>query len=131
MTIVVYCPKCGSEVSEEMSFCPKCGAAIKAGQITPETRVPTTYRRSEKAEKEEKDEKNEKGEKHEKREYGFLGPLIGGVVLMLLGLTAFLEVTGYANRTLLWAVFFVIVGVIVIIGAIYGATLASRRHPRT
>ena len=128
---MVYCPKCGSEVSEEMSFCPKCGASLKVGQAVPETRATTTYRRHEKDEKDEKGEKNEKGEKHEKREYGFLGPLVGGLVLILLGLTVFLETMGYANRTLLWAVFFVVVGAMVIIGAIYGAILASRRHPRT
>lgn len=126
----MYCPKCGGEVSEEMSFCPKCGATLKAGQVSVETRPTTARRRDEKAEKHEKDEKDEKGEKHEKREYSFLGPFIGGLVLIMLGLTAFLEVTGTFNRTLVWAVFFVVVGLIVIIGAIYGAMLASRRHPK-
>jgi len=128
---LVYCPKCGSEVSEEMGFCPRCGASLKTGQAVPETRTAATYRRHEKDEKDEKGERNEKGEKHEKREYGFLGPLIGGLVLILLGLTVFLETMGYANSTLLWAVFFVVVGAMVIIGAIYGAILASKRHPAT
>ncbi len=121
-----YCPKCGSKIDEEMAFCPKCGVALKAGQVSAEAR-PTTYRRHE---KDEKDEKHEKGEKHEKRGYSFLGPLIGGLVLIVIGLTSYLEITGYADRRSVWAVFFVVIGVIIIVGAIYGSMMASKRNPR-
>lgn len=27
--MVIYCPKCGKEVSEEANFCPNCGSQIK------------------------------------------------------------------------------------------------------
>jgi UDP-N-acetylmuramyl pentapeptide phosphotransferase/UDP-N-acetylglucosamine-1-phosphate transferase len=121
-----YCPKCGAKIDEDAAFCPKCGVALKAGQVSAETR-PYIRRRHE---KDEKDEKDEKGEKHEKRGYSFLGPLIGGLILIVIGLTSYLEITGYADRRSVWAVFFVIIGVIIIVGAIYGSIIAGRRNPK-
>lgn len=122
-----YCPKCGSEVSEEMVFCPKCGAALKIEQTPAETR-PKPYRRDEKAEKTEKTEKTEKREKHE---YGFIGPLIGGLILIFVGLAAYLKIVLNINQGVVWAFFFVIIGIVIIVLAVYGAMMASRRHPRT
>jgi hypothetical protein len=127
-----YCPKCGNQVDEEMTFCPKCGAPLKvenATAATPETR-PAPYRRDEKTEeKSEKHEKREKHEKHEKREYGFMGPLIGGVILLFIG--ASLYVRDNLSARMVWALFFVLVGLLVIIGGAYGVIMAGRRHPRT
>jgi uncharacterized membrane protein YvbJ len=125
---MAFCPKCGSKIEEEMSFCPKCGASLKEGQVAqPRT---ATHRRDEKAEKHEKDEKGEKVEKHEKREYSFIAPLIGGLILIFLGMTSYLEITNFARREMLWAFFFVMVGVVVIVAAIFGAMMAGRRHPK-
>jgi predicted lipid-binding transport protein (Tim44 family) len=127
-----YCPKCGSKIEEGMSFCPKCGASLNAERIvgvTPATEP--AYRRDEKTEeKSEKHEKGEKHEKHEKYEYGFMGPLIGGVILLFLGAALYLNATGY-NAALLWALFLVLIGVLIIVGGIYGVMMAGRRHPRT
>ena len=125
-----YCPKCGEEIQEEMAFCPKCGAPLKAPQAAvPPTRT-VTYRR-EKEEKEEKREKDEKGEKHEKHEHAFIGPLIGGLVLIFMGLAFYLQMIMPESRGMLGALFFIIIGIAIIVGALYGAILASRRHPRT
>ena len=127
-----YCPKCGSKVEEQMSFCPKCGAPLnveKVATVTPESKP--AYRRDEKTEeKSEKHEKREKSEKHEKREYGFVGPLIGGVILLFIGASLYLTATG-TNVLILWALFFVLIGVLIIVGGIYGVIMAGRRHPRT
>jgi uncharacterized membrane protein YvbJ len=125
-----YCPKCGSKIDEEMAFCPKCGAALKAESVAAPR---TTYRRNEKSEKDEKNEKdgrNEKSEKHEKHGYSFLGPLIGGLVLIFIGLTSYLQITQAIDTKMMWAFFFVIVGVIIIVGGIVGVAMAGRRHPR-
>jgi len=124
-----YCPKCGSKVEEGMSFCPKCGASLNVERVVnvPPTTGPT-YRRDEKTE--EKSEKHEKGEKHEKYEYGFMGPLIGGLILLFIGAALYLNATGY-NAAILWALFFVLIGVLIIVGGIYGVIMAGRRHPRT
>jgi cation transport ATPase len=136
-----YCPKCGSKISEEMTFCPNCGASLKT--VQPAMAVPPTApphgEKAEKGEKQEKREKEardqrekqEKGEKHEKRQYGFAGPLIGGVVLIFFGLMLFISLTTSIGWGILWAFFVVIIGIIIIIGAIYAATMASRRHPST
>jgi cation transport ATPase len=128
-----YCPKCGSKVEEEMSFCPKCGAPLhveKVASATPET-IPTYYSRDEKTEeKSEKHEKHEKGEKHEKHEYSFMGSLIGGMILLFIGAALYLSATGY-HVAVLWALFFVLIGVLIIVGGIYGVIVAARRHPRT
>jgi uncharacterized membrane protein YvbJ len=125
-----YCPKCGAKVTEEMSFCPKCGAPLEAAQAPAEPRL-REYRRGEKSEKGEKAEKREKSEKTEKHELGFLGPLIGGLILIFLGIAAFIGVSypHYGLRTFL-AFFLLLIGVIVIVAAIYGAFVLRKRHPK-
>jgi len=127
-----FCPKCGNKITEDMVFCPKCGAPLKVEQAAPQPARPPTYRheKEEKSEKgEEKGEKHEKREKHEKHEYGFMGPLIGGVILLFIGAALYLNVIGY-NMAVLWALFFVLIGVLIIVGGIYGVIMAGRRHPR-
>lgn len=149
------CPKCGARTREGMNFCPNCGASLQVVEAaptppTPRTEAPPTapsapapaaptYRgeKEEKGEKQEKNQRDEKHEKmeeeqrHEKREYDFMGPLIGGLFLMFVGFILYLVVTGSASIELAGALFFIILGIVVIIGAIYAATMASRRHPQT
>jgi hypothetical protein len=127
MGVMLYCPKCGASVNEEMSFCPKCGASLKGATSTSEAR-PTPYWRDEKSEKGEKYEKREKREKHE---YAFIGPLIAGLILIFVGFSTYLQVTGAFHAEVLSALFFVFIGVIVIVLGIYAAVMAARRHPRT
>ncbi|MCP8310713.1 MAG: zinc ribbon domain-containing protein [Candidatus Methylarchaceae archaeon HK02M1] len=117
-----YCPKCGTEVREEMTFCPKCGAPLKA---PPAGYRPEKYEKREKEEKEER-EKREKTEKYEKREFGVVGPIIGGLILIFLGLIFYFQIIGFARIEILGALFFFILGIIIIIGAVY----AMKRHPR-
>jgi len=141
-----YCPKCGTKVSEEMSFCPNCGAPLKVEKPAVEAAPPAPpapaappappYRaekaeKREKREKEEKHEKKEKAEKHEKREYGYIGPLIGGLILIALGTMFFLVVMGSITWGASWAIFLIVIGIIIIVGAMYAASMAARRHPQT
>jgi uncharacterized membrane protein YvbJ len=130
--IMPYCPKCGTKVDEDTVFCPKCGASIKGVQAAP-SRVEYRHEKREKEEKNERDrdEKREKGEKHEKRGVGLIGPIIGGLVLIFLGLAYFLENTGVIERGVIWAFFLVAIGVIIIIGAFIGLSMAYRRNPQT
>jgi uncharacterized membrane protein YvbJ len=125
-----FCPKCGNKISEDMAFCPKCGAPLKVEQATAQPARPPTYRH-EKEEKSEKEEKREKSEKHEKHEYALIGPLIGGLILIFLGLMSYLSYAKIVDQKVWGALFFIFVGMIIIFGAIYGAILASRRHPKT
>lgn len=131
-----YCPKCGNKIDETMAFCPHCGASLKAvpsGQPAPAQPYPRKDEKSEKNEKQEKQEKRdhpEKGEKQEKGEYGFVGYLIGGLILITLGLFSVLTLSGYYTSGESWAVMLLIIGVIIIIGAIYVATVARKRSPQ-
>jgi uncharacterized membrane protein YdbT with pleckstrin-like domain len=152
-----YCPKCGDKVDEEMAFCPKCGAPLKgeqaqdlkerAAEFAERTReqgreirermreerrrLRGQRRRDEKGEKNEKEEKSEQPEKHEKREFSFIGPLIGGLILLFLGYAFYAQITGYQKPEIVWAIMFVAVGVVIIASVIYGATTTRRRYPKT
>jgi len=121
-----YCPKCDTKIRAEMSFCPKCGEPLKVVQPTAEAMPPTPYR----AEKAEKREKGEKEERYEKREYEYVGPLTGGLFLMLVGLIFYFMVTASLRWETAGALFFIVLGIIIMVGAIYGVTVAARRHPK-
>ena len=134
-----YCPKCGNKVDETMAFCPRCGASLKGtspGQPAPSSQpYPRRNEKSEKNEKNEKQEKNnrqEKGQNQEKGETGFIGYLIGGLILITLGLFSILQISNYfeTNSGQSWAIMLLIIGVIIIIGAIYVAMTARKRSPQ-
>jgi len=125
------CKNCGNKVSEEMAFCPKCGAPLKAPAVSA-VQQEVRPSKGEKAEKHEKHEKREKEEKHEKSEFSFLGLIIGGLILIIIGLTSYLQITGIIDvkiREILWAIFLIAVGVILIVGAFYAMTTAKKRNP--
>ncbi len=126
-----YCPKCGTKVSEEMGFCPKCGASLKAQQAPAEAVSPPALQRVEKGEKEERRERMEKTGGYERREFAFLGPLVGGLVLIFLGVVFYYAVTGSFRLEILGALFLVVIGIIVIGGAVSAAIIVTRRHPET
>ena len=132
-----YCYKCGSEVKEENSFCPKCGVSLKSGGHRPhmsfEPSISEKAEKQEKQEKNEKDEKMEKGEqqeKYEKQEFGVLGPLIGGVVLILFGFILYLTVSGSLDLRSFLPFILIIIGAIVIVGILIGVIKARGKNPR-
>lgn len=127
--------KVGKEIGEKVA---KRGKEIgervaeKAEEIG--ERAEERARRAEKEEKQEKQEKGEhyeKGEAYEKREFSFIGPLIGGLIVIFLGVLLYLQVTGYFGIEMAGALFFVIIGVIVIAVGLYAASVARKRHPQT
>src|SRR3972149_2641456 len=133
-----FCPKCGNKVDETMTFCPRCGASLKAEapvQVAPAT-APTRQRgeKAEKGEKQEKHEKQEpekgeKGEKHEKGEFGFVGLLVGGLIMILIGFFALLRIYDYVPAGMDAAFVLLIIGVIIIIAAVYFTGMARKRYP--
>lgn len=147
--VMPFCPKCSNEVNEEMDFCPKCGASLKGeppwdlekwgkefGERMAKRGREIGERMSEGAkgaemdEKYEKDGQYEKAEVQEKREFAFIGPLIGGLILIFLGLMFYLQVTGSLNIELVGASFFIVIGGIIIAAGIFAVTMARRRHPQ-
>ena len=119
-----YCPKCGAEVSEEIKFCSKCGAPL--GPLPPRMR----REKEEKGEKHEKREKAEKAEKHEKREYGYIGPLMGGLILIVVGLMAYLAAISPMSARYWGPILLIAVGVIILVIVIYAAMTAAERSPK-
>ncbi len=119
-----YCPKCGAEVGEEMTFCPKCGATLGA------PRPPARREKAEKQEKQEKQEKSEKAEKQEKGEWGLIGPLVGGLILILVGLMAYLATISPIYTRNWGGILLIGVGAVILVIAIYAAITAAGRSPR-
>jgi len=115
-----YCPKCGNQVDDTMTFCPRCGASLKVDSGARATTPPYSpqYR-----------QKGEKAEKQEKGSYGFVGWLIGGLVLITIGIFSILSINFNFDVRQGWAFFLLIIGIIVIVGAIYIATQARKRSP--
>ncbi|MCW3997995.1 MAG: zinc-ribbon domain-containing protein [Candidatus Bathyarchaeota archaeon] len=128
-----YCAKCGNKIDENMAFCPRCGAPLKPGV---KAAAPFQTQRGEKAEKAEKQEKNEKqepekSEKQEKSEYGFIGWLIGGLILIAVGLIAVLQFSNIIPSGTMGPILFLIVGCLIIIAALYYVFSARKRNPIT
>ena len=123
------CTKCGAEVEEGMIFCPKCGAPMKLEEHV-DWRQEARQKRREWREQRRAARHAEKSEKTEKHGYPFIGPIIGGAILLSLGaLLYYAAITNLSNE-LVSAFFFVAVGIIVVVLAAYAAILAARRHPR-
>ena len=93
-----YCPKCGNKVEETMAFCPHCGTSLKVaatpGQPAP---APQGLIADKKKPKRMRNKRKirilKKGEKQEKSEHGFIGFLIGGLILITIGIFSLLELT--------------------------------------
>ena len=124
------CPKCGSEVDEKMAFCPKCGAPLKMERPSNLRDEWRTKRREWREQRREQRRRIRQAENTEKHEYMFLGPLIGGVVLVIFGAFLYTLMVGVFSVQLLGALFLVFIGVIIIVAALYSIAVAKRRHPR-
>ena len=139
MNFMSYCPKCGNQVDETMTFCPKCGASLKmevptkpaapAAVPSPTSQRNEKNEKNEKGEKHEKNQPNEKGEKHEKGEFGFIGWLIGGIIIIVIGIFAYARAVGFITSPVENALVLLIVGIAVIIVAVWLSTMARRRSP--
>jgi heme/copper-type cytochrome/quinol oxidase subunit 4 len=135
--VMPYCPKCGNKVEENMTFCPRCGAPLKmeaqaAQAPSAPPAPPQPPMRNEKQEKGEKKEKQEpeKREKHEKGEFGYIGFLIGGLVVIVLGVIAFLRVSGTIVGAWEGPLTLLVIGLAIIVVGVYVAILAKRRNPQ-
>src|SRR5579875_768758 len=113
-----FCPRCGSQVPADAAFCPRCGAQLSATTQAPTPSQPPTpyYSRREyrRHEKQEKNEKAEKGEKGRGPGGSLIGPIVGGLILIWLGVTFYLQESGVISSSNWWAYFLVGIGVILI-----------------
>lgn len=124
-----FCSRCGSQIPAGAGFCPNCGLAVStgAGQAAAGPGTSFGYSRSHQ-EKHEKREKNEKHEKNEKGRGGELtGAITGGLVLIWLGVTFFLQENNYISSSNWWAYFLMGIGAILILQGVL--SYATSRRP--
>ena len=132
-----FCHNCGAQLVPGAIYCQRCGtpvpgAAPPAGSAVPSPATPGPaypnypYRR--RHEKQEKNEKNEKGEKGEKggKGFGIIGPVVGGLILVWLGVTFFLAQNGTLVWSNWWAYFIAGIGAILILQGILMFGLSRR-----
>ncbi len=106
---MVYCHNCGTKNDDDDEFCSKCGEPLKdvrdyGGRRRPRHHDDRYYR--------------ERQECFNLPHGNIIGPLIGGIILIFIGLAAF---TGFQDIwTYIWPAIIIIVGLLIIIGAIYG-----------
>jgi rRNA maturation protein Nop10 len=114
-----FCPKCGSEVTSDAAFCPKCGAQLVVSAIPPVTPVPPVERRRHDEKREKGEKQGEKGEKQEKGGDKTV-PIVGGLILIWLGVMAYLAQTQYMGITWAngWGYFLLGIGVILVLQAV-------------
>lgn len=110
-TGLVYCTKCGTKNEDNSEACEKCGAPLQLSR--PEKR----YRSAD-------DCFGPRERRHMEDECfglphgGAIAGIIFGVIIVFIGLAIFSGVTDLWN--LLWPLVLVIIGVLIIAGAIYG-----------
>jgi zinc-ribbon domain len=125
-----FCANCGRKVPQDAAFCPNCGNQTASATSTPpssSTPPPYAYGRH-RHEKQEKQEKGEKSEKNEKGRGGDMsGALAGGMILIWLGVTFFLQENGYISSSNWWAYFLMGIGAILIIQGVM--RYATSRRP--
>ncbi len=92
-----YCPNCGNQVDETVAFCPRCGTSLK-GAASPEPTPPEHFNLYEKPQNQEAPVP-EKVEKKEKTEHGFIGYLMGGLILVTIGIFGLFDLTNPANSS--------------------------------
>jgi hypothetical protein len=130
-----FCHNCGAPLVPGAAFCARCGTSLTATTATPPSPPPSApqpeypYRRHrhEKQEKQEKYEKNEKGEKGG-RGTGIIGPLTGGLILIWLGITFYLQQANVVPFNQNWWAYFISgIGAILILQGIL--LFAMHRRP--
>jgi uncharacterized membrane protein YvbJ len=98
---MVYCDSCGKQNEEDAEYCSKCGNPLKGGQNMRDSR----------------DHRQRQRNECFGLPYGnIIVPIIIGVILILIGLSS---VYGFHFWTYIWPILIVIVGILIIAGAIY------------
>jgi uncharacterized membrane protein YvbJ len=103
---MVYCSKCGTQNPDNATICSNCGAHLyTVGQQYPGSER-EHYRRVE-------------GECFGLPNGGMIVSMVVGVIIILIGIGVFLQVT-YGITVNFWPLVLVIIGVLIVLGALYG-----------
>lgn len=101
--MMVYCHNCGTKNEDDAEFCSKCGTPLKEN-------VERGHR--------EKQHKRQRDECFGLPHGNIIGPLIIGFILILAGLSS---IYGFEFWQYLWPALIVLIGILIIAGAIYRA----------
>lgn len=96
-----------------MRYCPKCGVSIGAVRISR-----GSY------------EKQEKQEKYEKGEGSRSWALLGGFILIVFGLVSIVSTYAHIPSLSRGGILLVLVGIVIMVIAVYGVTRAARTNPK-
>ncbi len=105
-----YCPKCGAQMDDSLSFCPSCGTPM-AAPVAPAAVVPSTDHT---AEFDPKDISDNKGVAVLPYRLGFIGVLIASIILN--APSPYVEF--HKRQGLKICVTFLLISVVLIVGAI-------------
>jgi len=113
-----------------MTFCPRCGAPLTVGHKLPH---PTPSRGFSTETRKAKNRRRMSGERRETRERRVrLRRLVNrGFILIVLGLFAIAGTVGFLNEPTRNALMLLIIGVAVIVVAVFLSTRARKRYPPT
>jgi len=101
--MMVYCHNCGTKNEDDVEYCSKCGTLLKED-------VERRYR--------PKHRQRQRDECFGLPHGNMILPIIIGVILILAGLSS---IYGFEFWQYLWPVIIVLIGLLIIVGAIYGA----------
>ncbi len=117
-----YCPKCGDVIDGTIVFCPKCGTTLKDAAPIQEASA------SGEQEKTEKQESPAVVDIQEKNQYDFVKYLASGLIIIVLGVFAILDLTIHNFDTgQAIPIALILIGIIIIIAAIY-VTVPTRKY---
>ena len=134
---MTFCPRCNTPTKDTMKFCTKCGNPLKQttnnpNQTQPQTTTPPPTQESNQQTREKEELKNQQATnpKQGRGERGAISCLIGGLILITLGAFAVMQISNpnAANTGQNWAIMLLLIGVIIITGAIYIAL--TTQHPK-
>lgn len=108
---MVYCHECGTKNDDDAEYCSKCGSSLKGNGDDPDERH--RYRRDYRY--------RQRNECFGLPYGGLIVGIIFGVLLILFGISS---IYGFALMRYIWPIIIVIVGILIIAGAI---TSYSRR----
>ena len=107
MTRLVYCTKCGSKNEDTAVVCVKCGASLQTGT--------TESRRFER--------RRAEGECFGLPHGGAIAGIVIGIIILLWGFLELSKQQGWVAQDInIWWLVIIIIGVLMVIGAVYRAT---------
>lgn len=110
---MVYCPKCGTKNEDSADLCVKCGESLQTGTV-----VSRRYERR-------RAEQECFGLPHG----GAIVGVIFGAIKLFWGISMLLQQAGIISETLnLWYILIIVIGVLIIAGAIYGTTRSRKSN---